>query len=410
MQTYERFLKYVSFDTESDPHSQTVPTTEKQKVLGAYLVEEMKNMGIHDAFMDEKGYVYGSIPASEGCENATALGLIAHMDTASACSGKDIKARIVSNYDGGNILLNADKNIVMSPVDYPSMKKYVGQDLIVTDGTTLLGGDDKAGIVEILEMAKYFIEHPEVPHGTIKLGFTPDEEIGRGADKFDVAGFGADVGYTVDGGSPAAVSYENFNAAAAKVEIFGTNTHPGGAKNAMVNSLWLAMEFHGMLPVNEAPQFTEGYEGFAHLNGMSGNVEHTVMEYIIRDHDKALFENRKARFEKVAAYMNEKYGEGTVVLTLTDSYYNMREPVMEHPELIDIAYAAIEEAGFKPYSVAARGGTDGARLSYMGLPCPNLGTGGGNAHSRYEYVSLQEMESCCEILKNIVIKYAGVKK
>ena len=218
------------------------------------------------------------------------------------------------------------------------------------------------------------------------------------------------MGYTVDGGSPAAVSYENFNAAAAKVEIFGTNTHPGGAKNAMVNSLWLAMEFHGMLPVNEAPQFTEGYEGFAHLNGMSGNVEHTVMEYIIRDHDKALFENRKARFEKVAAYMNEKYGEGTVVLTLTDSYYNMREPVMEHPELIDIAYAAIEEAGFKPYSVAARGGTDGARLSYMGLPCPNLGTGGGNAHSRYEYVSLQEMESCCEILKNIVTKYAGVKK
>lgn len=402
MNMTERFLKYVAVGTNSDPKSPTCPSTPEQKVLGAMLVEDMKAMGIADAFMDDNGYVYGTVEGN--CKDAPVVGFIAHMDTVIDMPCENIHPRTVE-YTGGEIVVNAEKGYAFTPDP-----AHVGHTLIVTDGTTLLGGDDKAGIVEILEMARYFIEHPEVPHGTIKLGFTPDEEIGRGADKFDVAGFGADVGYTVDGGSPAAVSYENFNAAAAKVEIFGTNTHPGGAKNAMVNSLWLAMEFHGMLPVNEAPQFTEGYEGFAHLNGMSGNVEHTVMEYIIRDHDKALFENRKARFEKVAAYMNEKYGEGTVVLTLTDSYYNMREPVMEHPELIDIAYAAIEEAGFKPYSVAARGGTDGARLSYMGLPCPNLGTGGGNAHSRYEYVSLQEMESCCEILKNIVIKYAGVKK
>ena len=402
MNMTERFLKYVAVGTNSDPKSPTCPSTPEQKVLGAMLVEDMKAMGIADAFMDDNGYVYGTVEGN--CKDAPVVGFIAHMDTVIDMPCENIHPRTVE-YTGGEIVVNAEKGYAFTPDP-----AHVGHTLIVTDGTTLLGADDKAGIVEILEMARYFIEHPEVPHGTIKLGFTPDEEIGRGADKFDVAGFGADVGYTVDGGSPAAVSYENFNAAAAKVEIFGTNTHPGGAKNAMVNSLWLAMEFHGMLPVNEAPQFTEGYEGFAHLNGMSGNVEHTVMEYIIRDHDKALFENRKARFEKVAAYMNEKYGEGTVVLTLTDSYYNMREPVMEHPELIDIAYAAIEEAGFKPYSVAARGGTDGARLSYMGLPCPNLGTGGGNAHSRYEYVSLQEMESCCEILKNIVIKYAGVKK
>ena len=402
MNMTERFLKYVAVGTNSDPKSPTCPSTPEQKVLGAMLVEDMKAMGIADAFMDDNGYVYGTVEGN--CKDAPVVGFIAHMDTVIDMPCENIHPRTVE-YTGGEIVVNAEKGYAFTPDP-----AHVGHTLIVTDGTTLLGADDKAGIVEILEMARYFIEHPEVPHGTIKLGFTPDEEIGRGADKFDVAGFGADVGYTVDGGSPAAVSYENFNAAAAKVEIFGTNTHPGGAKNAMVNSLWLAMEFHGMLPVNEAPQFTEGYEGFAHLNGMSGNVEHTVMEYIIRDHDKALFENRKARFEKVAAYMNEKYGEGTVVLTLTDSYYNMREPVMEHPELIDIAYAAIEEAGFKPYSVAARGGTDGARLSYMGLPCPNLGTGGGNAHSRYEYVSLQEMESCCEILKNIVTKYAGVKK
>ena len=402
MNMTERFLKYVAVGTNSNPKSPTCPSTPEQKVLGAILVEDMKELGIKDAFMDEYGYVYGTVEGN--VPDAPVVGFVAHMDTVIDMPCENIKPRFVE-YNGGEIVVNEEKGYAFTPD-----AAHVGHTLIVTDGTTLLGGDDKAGIVEILEMAKYFIEHPEVKHGTIKIGFTPDEEIGRGADKFDVPGFGADVGYTVDGGSPAAVSYENFNAAAAKVEVFGTNSHPGGAKGAMVNSLWLAMEFHNMLPVNEAPQFTEGYEGFAHLNGMSGNVEHTVMEYIIRDHDKEIFQNRKARFEKIAAYMNEKYGPNAVKLTLTDSYYNMKEPVMEHPELIDIAFAAIEEAGYKPFASAARGGTDGARLSYMGLPCPNLGTGGGNAHSRYEYVSLKEMEDVCQILKNIVAKYAEIKK
>ncbi|MBE6993264.1 MAG: peptidase T [Ruminococcaceae bacterium] len=400
MDMMERFLKYVAVGTNSNPKSQTIPSTPEQKVLGAIIVEDMKAMGIQDAFMDEYGYVYGTVPGN--CDAPT-VGFIAHMDTVIDMPCENIKPRYVE-YKGGDVVLNEEKGIVLTPLE-----KHVGHTLIVTDGTTLLGGDDKAGIVEILDMAQYFLDHPEVKHGTIKLGFTPDEEIGRGTLKFDVPGFGAVMAYTVDGGDPGAVSYENFNACAAKVEFNGTNTHPGGAKNKMLNSLWLGMEFHSMLPVNEAPQFTEGYEGFSHLNGMSGNVEHTLMEYIIRDHDKTLFEQKKARFEKIAAYMNEKYGEGTVVLTLKDSYYNMKEPVMEHPELIDIAYEAVTESGFKPYSQAARGGTDGAQLSYKGLPCPNLGTGGHNAHSRYEYVSVQEMHACRDILIAIAKKFAEKK-
>lgn len=407
MQTYERFLKYVSFDTESDPHSQTVPTTEKQKVLGAYLVEEMKNMGIHDAFMDEKGYVYGSIPASEGCENATALGLIAHMDTASACSGKDIKARIVSNYDGGNILLNADKNIVMSPVDYPSMKKYVGQDLIVTDGTTLLGGDDKAGIAEILSAAEIFLNQPELKHGPLKIGFTPDEEVGRGANYFDVKGFGADLAYTVDGGELGEISYENFNAASAVVTIHGRSVHPGSAKNIMISALQLGMELQSMLPANEQPAYTEGREGFTHLDEMKGDVETCVMDFIIRDHDKAKFEEKKARMEKIVAYLNEKYaGACSIELNLKDSYYNMLEQIKPHMELITKAEEAFRAHGVEPVSLPVRGGTDGARLSYMGLPCPNLCTGGHNFHGRFEYVPVQSMDKIVEILVTLVQSFA----
>ncbi len=407
MQTYERFLKYVSFDTESDPHSQTVPTTEKQKVLGAYLVEEMKNMGIHDAFMDEKGYVYGSIPASEGCENATALGLIAHMDTASACSGKDIKARIVSNYDGGNILLNADKNIVMSPVDYPSMKKYVGQDLIVTDGTTLLGGDDKAGIAEILSAAEIFLNQPELKHGPLKIGFTPDEEVGRGANYFDVKGFGADLAYTVDGGELGEISYENFNAASAVVTIHGRSVHPGSAKNIMISALQLGMELQSMLPANEQPAYTEGREGFTHLDEMKGDVETCVMDFIIRDHDKAKFEEKKARMEKIVAYLNEKYaGACSIELNLKDSYYNMLEQIKPHMELITKAEEAFRAHGVEPVSLPVRGGTDGARLSYMGLPCPNLCTGGHNYHGRFEYVPVQSMDKIVEILVTLVQSFA----
>ena len=407
MQTYERFLKYVSFDTESDPHSQTVPTTEKQKVLGAYLVEEMKNMGIHDAFMDEKGYVYGSIPASEGCENATALGLIAHMDTASACSGKDIKARIVSNYDGGNILLNVDKNIVMSPVDYPSMKKYVGQDLIVTDGTTLLGGDDKAGIAEILSAAEIFLNQPELKHGPLKIGFTPDEEVGRGANYFDVKGFGADLAYTVDGGELGEISYENFNAASAVVTIHGRSVHPGSAKNIMISALQLGMELQSMLPANEQPVYTEGREGFTHLDEMKGDVETCVMDFIIRDHDKAKFEEKKARMEKIVAYLNEKYaGACSIELNLKDSYYNMLEQIKPHMELITKAEEAFRAHGVEPVSLPVRGGTDGARLSYMGLPCPNLCTGGHNCHGRFEYVPVQSMDKIVEILVTLVQSFA----
>lgn len=407
MQTYERFLKYVSFDTESDPHSQTVPTTEKQKVLGAYLVEEMTNMGIHDAFMDEKGYVYGSIPASEGCENATALGLIAHMDTASACSGKDIKARIVSNYDGGDILLNADKNIVMSPVDYPSMKKYVGQDLIVTDGTTLLGGDDKAGIAEILSAAEIFLNQPELKHGPLKIGFTPDEEVGRGANYFDVKGFGADLAYTVDGGELGEISYENFNAASAVVTIHGRSVHPGSAKNIMISALQLGMELQSMLPANEQPAYTEGREGFTHLDEMKGDVETCVMDFIIRDHDKAKFEEKKARMEKIVAYLNEKYaGACSIELNLKDSYYNMLEQIKPHMELITKAEEAFRAHGVEPVSLPVRGGTDGARLSYMGLPCPNLCTGGHNCHGRFEYVPIQSMDKIVDILVTLVQSFA----
>ncbi len=401
MTMMERFLKYAVIGTNSNPKSDTIPSSKEQKEFAAVLVEDMKEMGIKDAFMDEYGYVYGSV---EGNCDAPAVGLIAHMDTVVDMPCENIKPRYV-DYEGGEIILNEEKGITMTPD-----QRHIGHKLVVTDGTTLLGGDDKAGIVEILETAKYFMDHPEIKHGPIKLGFTPDEEIGRGADKFDVKGFGADVGFTVDGGSPETYAYQNFNACAANVELFGTNTHPGSAKNAMLNSLWLAMEFHSMLPCNEAPQFTSGFEGFSHLNGMSGNVEHTVMEYIIRDHDKALFESKKQRFEKIAAYMNEKYGEGAVKLTLTDSYYNMKEVIDQHPEMVDIICQSITEAGLTPVSVAARGGTDGARLSFMGLPCPNLGTGGYNAHSRYEYVSVQDMEKCCEIQKNIILKYAQVKK
>ncbi len=407
MQTYERFLKYVSFDTESDGHSNTVPTTMKQKDLGAYLVEEMKALGIADAIMDDKGYVYGTIPASEGYEDKTVLGLIAHMDTSPACSGKDIKARIVKNYDGGDILLNKEKNIIMSPADYPSMNKYVGQDLIVTDGTTLLGGDDKAGIAEIMSAAAYFIEHPEVKHGVIKIGFTPDEEVGRGANHFDVENFGADLAYTVDGGELGEISYENFNAASAVVTIHGRSVHPGSAKDIMISAVDLGMELHRMLPVNEHPAYTEGREGFTHLDSFHGDIETCVMDYIIRDHDTVKFNEKKARMEKIVAYLNEKYSPAcSIELDLKDSYYNMLEQIKPHMELIDKAYEAFRAHGVEPVSLPVRGGTDGSRLSYMGLPCPNLCTGGHNCHGRFEYVCIDSMEKITEILVTLVQLFA----
>ncbi len=406
MQTYERFLNYVSFDTQSDPHSQTVPTTEKQKDLGSYLVEEMKTMGVQDVFMDECGYVYGTIPATKGCEAAPILGLIAHMDTSNAASGKDIKPQIVKNYDGKEILLNKEKNIVMSPADFPSLNHYVGQDLIVTDGTTLLGADDKAGIAEILSAAETFLSHPELPHGTIKIGFTPDEEVGRGANHFDVTGFGADFAYTVDGGELGELSYENFNAASAVVTIHGRSTHPGSAKNVMINSLLLAMEFQAMLPTFENPAFTENREGFSHLDEMKGDVETTVMEYIIRDHDMEKYEQKKKRFQKITDYLNEKYGEGTVELQLKDSYFNMLEQIRPHFQLVEKARAAFCAHDIEPLELPVRGGTDGARLSYKGLPCPNLCAGGHNFHGRFEYVPIQSMDKIVEVLLTLVQSFA----
>ena len=406
MKTYERFLKYVSFDTESDGHSNTVPTTMKQKDLGAYLVEEMKALGIADAFMDELGYVYGTIPASEGYEDKTVLGLIAHMDTAPACSGKDIKARVV-HYKGGDILLNEEKNIIMSPADYPSMNKYVGQDLIVTDGTTLLGGDDKAGIAEIISVAEALLNNPEIKHGTVKIGFTPDEEVGRGANHFDVKNFGADLAYTVDGGELGEISYENFNAASAVVTIHGRSVHPGSAKDIMISAVDIGMELHRMLPCNEHPAYTEDREGFTHLDSFNGDIETCVMDYIIRDHDMAKFEEKKSRMEKIVAYLNEKYSPAcSIELALKDSYYNMIEQIRPFPQLIDKAYEAFRAHGIEPVSLPVRGGTDGARLSYMGLPCPNICTGGHNCHGRFEYVPIQSMDKIVDVLLTLVQSFA----
>lgn len=400
MTVSERLLKYVSFDTQSDESSETCPSTEKQRVLGAALVEEMLAMGIRDAHMDEDGYVYGSVPGAPG---APVIGLIAHMDTSPDCSGANVRPRIVE-YSGGNIRLNDTD--VLSPADFPRLSNNVGKHLIVTDGTTLLGADDKAGIAEILTAAEELMAS-EVPHAAIRIGFTPDEEIGRGADRFNLKDFGADYAYTVDGGTLGELEYENFNAASAVVTFHGRNVHPGYAKNCMVNSQLIAMEFNALLPVHERPDCTEGYEGFAHLCEMSGNEECSVLKYIIRDHDRAKFERRKVRFEETTAFLNQKYGENRVELTLKDSYYNMAEMIRPHMYVVDAALKAMEDAGVTPHVVPIRGGTDGARLSYEGLPCPNLFTGGENYHGRFEYVPIEDMEAAVRVIKLILTNAAG---
>ena len=397
MNVIDRFLKYVSFDTMSDEFSPTCPSTDKQKVLGAYLVEEMKAMGISDAFMDENGYVYGTVPGDPGLPT---IGLIAHMDTSPACSGADIRARIVE-YKGEDVCLNEGEGIYLRAKDYPYLNKCLGKHLVVTDGTTLLGADDKAGVAEILACAEYLLtEKPR--HATLKIGFTPDEEIGRGADEFDVDGFAADYAYTVDGGELGGIEYENFNAAAATVTIKGLSIHPGSAKNKMVNASQVAMEFHGMLPVHERPESTEGYEGFCMLTDITGQVEQATLRYIIRDHDDEKFEQKKDRFYQIAVYLDSIYGEGTVEIEMTDSYYNMRRQIEPVMYVVDRAKKAMERLGVKPESVPVRGGTDGARLSYMGLPCPNLCTGGQNYHGRFEYAVVEEMELCARILTEIL--------
>ena len=400
----EKFLNYVKIDTQSDENSTACPTTAKQHNLAKLLVKELEAMGADEITYDkEHCYVYATVPATKGCENRPVLGFIAHMDTAPAVTGENVKPRIIENYDGKDIVLNEEKNIVMKVSDFPELVEYTGKRLIVTDGTTLLGADDKAGIAEIMTMAEQLLSHKEIPHGKIRIGFTPDEEVGAGADHFDVKLFGADYAYTVDGGKLGELEYENFNAAGAKVTFHGRSVHPGDAKNKMVNALLLAMEFQNMLPVFENPMYTEKYEGFYHLDLLSGSVEKAQAEYIIRDHDKDKFEQKKETFLRIGAYLNEKYGKDTVQIDMKDSYYNMREIIEQHMQLIENAKAAMEETGVNPIVVPIRGGTDGARLSYMGLPCPNLCTGGHNFHGRFEYICADSMEKIVEIL----LKLAG---
>ena len=402
MTVSERLLKYVSFDTQSDESSDSCPSTDKQKRLGAALVEEMLAMGIADAQMDADGYVYGTVPGAKG---APVIGLIAHMDTAPDCSGKDVKPRTV-RYEGSDIVLNEEKGIVLSDRDFPKLKRSVGKHLIVTDGTTLLGADDKAGIAEILTAAEELMQE-NAPHATLRIGFTPDEEIGRGADRFDLKHFGADFAFTVDGGTLGELEFENFNAASAVVTVHGRNVHPGDAKNTMINAQNIAMEFHAMLPVQQRPEFTEGYEGFSHLCEMHGEVELATLEYIIRDHDRAKFEQKKALFADAAAYLNRKHGEGTVEVRLKDSYYNMREKIEPCMHVVEAMKQAMLDEGVTPAIVPIRGGTDGARLSYEGLPCPNLFTGGENFHGRFEYIPVEDMQTAVRILKRLLTNAAG---
>lgn len=401
----EKFMNYVKIDTQSDERSTAFPTTEKQHDLARVLVKELEEMGAEEITYDkEHCYVYASIPAAEGRENDSVLGFIAHMDTSPAVTDENVKPRIIEDYDGNDILLNDKENIIMRVADFPELSEYVGKSLIVTDGTTLLGADDKAGVAEIMAMAEYLLDHREIPHGKIRIGFTPDEEVGAGADYFDVELFGADFAYTVDGGKLGELEYENFNAAGAKVSFNGRSVHPGDAKNKMVNALLLAMEFQNMLPVFENPMYTEKYEGFYHLDALEGTVEKALSEYIIRDHSREKFEEKKKTFLGIGKYMNEKYGEGTVVIDLKDSYYNMREIIEQNMHLVRDAKAAMEAVGVKPSVIPIRGGTDGARLSFMGLPCPNLCTGGHNFHGRFEYICIESMEKIVDILVKLASK------
>ncbi|MDR0879488.1 MAG: peptidase T [Clostridioides sp.] len=399
----ERFLKYVSFETTSDDTCENCPSSEKQRVLANYIVEELKGLGLEDANVDEHSYVMATLKGN--VEGVDPIGFIAHLDTALDVSGANIKPRIIENYDGEDIVLNEELNVVTSVSDFPVMKKLKGEDIIVTDGTTLLGADDKAGIAEIITAVEYLINHPEVKHGDIKLGFNPDEEIGRGPHKFDVERFGAKYGYTLDGAEEGELQYENFNAGSATITIHGKNVHPGSAKNIMVNSQLIAAELSSMFPADERPDTTEGYEGFYHLNSMSGNVENTVMNYIIRDHDMAKFEARKEFVKEVVAKMNEKYN-GRIEVEMSDQYYNMKEKVEPVMFMIDIAREAMEESDIVPMIVPIRGGTDGAQLSFKNLPCPNIFTGGMNYHGKNELVSINGMNKAVDVIIKIAQKFA----
>lgn len=405
MKAYERLMKYTKFESASDSSSSNCPSTPEQYEFGKSLVAEMLELGIKDANIDENGYVFGTIESNIQGWDGPVIGFIAHMDVVQDVPYEDVKTRVIEKYDGGDILLNLEKNIILSPIEYDTLKGYVGCDLVVTDGTTLLGADNKAGIAEILTMAEILLSDSNIKHGTIKIGFTPDEEIGRGADRFDVKRFGADFAYTVDGGAFGEVEYETFNAATAKITIKGKNIHPGTAKNKMKNASLIAMEFNGLLPVVERPEHTEKYEGFYHLIGMKGSVENASLVYILRDHDAIKFQEKKDKVKQVAAWLNQTYGEGTVVIEIIDSYANMEEQIRPHWHLIETAYEAVEEVGGIPHSLPVRGGTDGARLSFMGLPCPNLGTGSHNHHSKMEYACVQAMDNCVAMLVKIAEKY-----
>lgn len=400
MNVQERFLHYVSFDTQSDEHSQTTPSSLKQLKLAEALVDEMKAIGIQDAYVDEFGIVYGTIPANMK-KDVKAIGFIAHMDTSPDMSGKNVNPRIIPAYDGSDIVLNEELGISMGVQDFDCLKHKIGDDLIVTDGTTLLGADDKAGIAEIMTMAEALLREDR-EHGKICIAFTPDEEVGRGTDHFRVPAFGADFAYTVDGGEVDCVDYENFNAASAQIQIQGLSIHPGSAKDKMINALLVAMEFHSMLPVEKNPAYTQGYEGFNHLTELHGECEHAYMSYIIRNHNEDLFEKQKEDFRRIADYLNQKYPEHTIQLTIQDSYANMRTIIEKDMSIIELVKTSMKQLGLQPKSTAIRGGTDGARLTYDGLPCPNLGTGGYNYHGKFEFASIQEMQTSVELLLKIV--------
>lgn len=407
MKAYERFIKYTTFDTSSSSANENeTPSSIGQRVFAEYLLKELKELGINDSYIDDKSFVYASIPATKGKEDKPKIGFIAHLDTVEDVSGKDIKANIIKNYDGKDIVLNKEKNIIFSVKDFPSLNKYKGFDLIVTDGTTLLGADDKAGVAEIMTMAETIMKDKSIEHGEIKIAFTPDEEIGSGIEHFNVEGFGANFAYTIDGGELGEIEYENFNAASCNVIVNGVNVHPGYAKNKMKNALLLAIEFNNMLPQNEKPEYTENYEGFYHLSSIEGNEENAKLEYIIRDHDREKFENKKEFIKNISEFLNKKYGENTFEINIKDSYYNMKEKILSHMHLIENAKKAFNECGIKERIVPIRGGTDGARLSFRNLPCPNLSAGGENFHSRFEYIPVQSLEKMTEVLLKIIDIYS----
>ena len=401
MALLERFLKYVSIHTTSDENTGLVPSTPQQMEFAKILAEELKDMGMQDVSLDKKGYLMATLPSNIDKDVPT-VGFISHLDTSPDMSGKNVKPRIVENYDGNDIILNEKENIVLSPKQFPELTMYRGQSLVVTNGLTLLGADDKAGIAEIMTAMDYFIKNPDIKHGKVRIAFNPDEEIGLGAHHFDVEKFGCQFAYTMDGGEIGELEYENFNAAGAKVTFYGTNVHPGYAKNKMVNSMKIATKFMATVPANESPEYTDGYEGFYHLTGIGGDVEKTTVSYIIRDHDRKKFEERKAHLQMLVDKINSEFGDNTATLEIKDQYYNMKEKVEPVKYIVDIASEAIRQAGVEPKGKPIRGGTDGAQLSFKGLPCPNIFAGGHNFHGKYEFVPIQSMEKATEVVKNII--------